>query len=118
MAMGKMWVATLVAMGCAGSAHAQAPGDGFTGWEKKVTSVTGQGEPEISIGPHGRPLVIAMSGCGAAVSRDRGRTFEVLPKHPADPGSTPGGQRRFSRTQLDAFVHSLSGEPCGRSASA
>ena len=23
---------------------------------------------------------------------------------------TPGGQRRFSRTQLDAFVHSLSGD--------
>ena len=90
MAMGKVCVATLVAMGCAGSAHAQAPGDGFTGWEKKVTSVTGQGEPEISIGPHGRPLVIAMSGCGAAVSRDRGRSFEVLLKHPADPGPTPG----------------------------
>jgi hypothetical protein len=83
-------LAALAAAGLAGTAYAQAPGDGFTAWEKKVTSVTGQGEPEISIGPHGRPLVIAMSGCGAAVSRDRGATFDVLPKHPADPGPTPG----------------------------
>jgi hypothetical protein len=34
MARGTMWVATLVAMGCAGAAHAQSTADGFTGWEK------------------------------------------------------------------------------------
>ena len=84
---------TGLVLACAAAVPASAQestSDGFTGWEKKVTSVTGAGEPEISIGPHGRPMVIAMSGCGAAVSSDRGATFTVLPKHPADPGPTPG----------------------------
>ena len=71
-------------------ARAIASADGFWGYEKQVTHVTGQGEPSLAVGPHGRPLVVAYSGCGAAVSNDRGANFVVLPKQPADPGPTPG----------------------------
>jgi hypothetical protein len=76
--------------GPADGARAAAPGDGFTGWEKKITSVSGGGEPEIAVGPAGTPLLVAFNGCGIAVSHDQGDTFAVNPKHPADPGPTPG----------------------------
>ena len=69
-------------------ATAAAPGDGFTGWEKKLTD--GGGEPEIAVGSHGAPLLVAFNGCGIAVSGDGGASFVVNPKHPADPGPTPG----------------------------
>src|SRR3954447_17998606 len=69
---------------------AQADTDGFTGFEKKVTAVTAAGEPEIAVGPHGVPLLVAFNGCGIAVSHDRGSTFTVARKSPADPGPTPG----------------------------
>jgi hypothetical protein len=64
------------------------PNDGFVGWEKKLTD--GGGEPEIAVGPHGAPLLVAFNGCGIAASEDRGASFTVNPKHPADPGPTPG----------------------------
>lgn len=69
-------------------ATAEPSVDGFTGWEKKITN--GGGEPEIAVGPHGAPLLVAFNGCGIAVSADDGATFAVNPKHPADPGPTPG----------------------------
>jgi hypothetical protein len=62
--------------------------DGFSGWEKKITD--GGGEPEIAVGAHGAPLLVAFNGCGIAMSGDRGASFVVSPKHPADPGPTPG----------------------------
>jgi hypothetical protein len=71
----------------AGAAPAQ---DGFTGWEKEITNVTGGGEPEIAVGPTGSPLLVAFNGCGIAVSPDRGASFAVSAKNPADPGPTPG----------------------------
>jgi hypothetical protein len=64
--------------------------DGFTGWEKMITHVKAAGEPEIAVGPHGTPLLVAFNSCGIAVSRDRGASFAVSPKDPADPGPTPG----------------------------
>ena len=48
-----------------------AAADGFTGWEKMITHVTAAGEPEIAVGPHGTPLLVAFNSCGIAVSRDR-----------------------------------------------
>lgn len=73
------------------AAHAaETTADGFTGFEKKLTDVLGAGEPSIAVGPRGRPLLVGLNGCGVAVSRDRGATFTVLSKHPADPGPTPG----------------------------
>jgi hypothetical protein len=63
--------------------------DGFTGWEKKITA-PGGAEPEIAVGAGGTPLLVAFNGCGIAVSQDAGTTFTVNPKHPADPGPTPG----------------------------
>src|SRR3954454_23216427 len=74
----------------AAPAHAQAGADGFTGFEKKVTAVTAGGEPEIAVGAHGTPLLVAFNGCGIAVSHDRGATFAVAGRSPADPGPTPG----------------------------
>jgi hypothetical protein len=71
-------------------AQAQAGADGFTGFEKKVTAVTAAGEPEIAVGRGGTPLVVAFNGCGIAVSHDRGATFAVAGRSPADPGPTPG----------------------------
>ena len=49
-------------------ARAIASADGFWGYEKQVTHVTGQGEPSIAVGPHGRPLIVSYSGCGAAAA--------------------------------------------------
>jgi hypothetical protein len=73
-----------------GSAASTAPSaQGFTGWEKKL-AVTGAGEPEIAVGATGRPLLVALNGCGVAISQNAGATFEVNLKHPADPGPTPG----------------------------
>ena len=69
---------------------ARASSDGFTGYEKELTHVTGAGEPEIAVGPHGSPLLVSFNSCGVAVSHDRGATFAVNPKDPADPGPTPG----------------------------
>jgi hypothetical protein len=70
-------------------ATAVASGDGFTGWEKEITAPGGS-EPEIAVGPTGGPLLVAFNGCGIAVSKDRGASFVVNSKHPADPGPTPG----------------------------
>ena len=64
--------------------------DGFTGYEKKITAINAAGEPEIAVGPHGSPLLVAFNGCGIAVSYDRGATFGISGKSPADPGPTQG----------------------------
>jgi hypothetical protein len=69
---------------------AHAGTDGFTRFEKKVTAVTAAGEPELAVGAHGTPLLVAFNGCGIAVSYDHGATFAVAGKSPADPGPTPG----------------------------
>src|SRR3954452_13084596 len=74
----------------AAPASAQAGADGFTGFEKKLTAVTAAGEPEIAVGPHGDPLLVAFNGCGIAVPHARGAPFTVPGKTPADPGPTPG----------------------------
>ncbi len=63
---------------------------GFTGWEKEITHVTGAGEPELAVGASGRPLLVAFNSCGIAISHDRGNSFVVKHKNPADPGPTPG----------------------------
>jgi hypothetical protein len=62
--------------------------DGFTGFEKKVTA-PGGAEPELAVGPHGSPLLVAFNGCGIGVSYDRGTSFDIRAKSPADPGPTP-----------------------------
>jgi hypothetical protein len=74
----------------AAPAHARAA-DGFTGYEKVVTSASGEGEPEIAVGRDGDPLLVAYNGngCGIAVSHDRGATFALTKKSPADPGPAP-----------------------------
>jgi hypothetical protein len=74
----------------ASAASTAASTDGFSGWEKKINDVDNGGEPEIAVGPHGSPLLVAFNGCGIAVSADRGSSFAVNPKDPADPGPTPG----------------------------
>lgn len=79
----------LSATWCLG-ATAWAADEGFTGWEKEITHVTGAGEPEIAVGADGTPLLVSFNGCGIAVSNDRGATFAVSPTDPADPGPTPG----------------------------
>jgi hypothetical protein len=84
------WVVLLVA-GATGTASAQTNADGFVGYEKQLTTTSDHGEPMISVGPHGTPLLVAFTGgCGVAVSHDRGASFDVRRSDPADPGPTPG----------------------------
>ena len=80
---------TAISIGAGLSESASADPDGFSGWEKVVTAPDA-GEPEIAVGPTGTPLLVAFNGCGIAVSQDRGASFVVKSKHPADPGPTPG----------------------------
>ncbi|MCW2991215.1 MAG: BNR/Asp-box repeat protein, partial [Solirubrobacterales bacterium] len=87
----------------AAPALAQAGGDGFTGFEKKITAVTAGGEPEIAVGTHGTPLLVAFNGCGIAVSHDRGATFAVAGKSPADPGPTPGDPYHYCSDPVAAL---------------
>ena len=93
------WLAIVAAAGLGGygqlganAARTSAPAStgGFTGWEKEITHITAAGEPEIAVGPSGSPLLVAFNGCGIAVSHDRGNTFVVSGKNPADPGPTTG----------------------------
>jgi len=83
----RLLVAALLA--CAvGAPFARADStDGFTGFEKKVTT-PGGAEPEIAVGPHGTPLLVAFNGCAIATSYDRGASFSVRATDPADPGPT------------------------------
>jgi hypothetical protein len=81
--------ALLVSLVLAAPASAQVSVDGFTGYEKQVTGKPYQGEPSVTVGPHGKPLLVSFMGCGIAVSHDRGATFSATPT-PADPGPTPG----------------------------
>jgi hypothetical protein len=87
----------------AAPAPAQAGADGFTGFEKKVTAVTAAGEPEIAVGKHGTPLLVAFNGCGIATSYDRGATFTVAGKSPADPGPTPGDPYHYCSDPVAAL---------------
>jgi hypothetical protein len=87
----------------AAPAPAQAGADGFTGFEKKLTAVTAAGEPEIAVGPHGAPLLVAFNGCGIAVSHDRGARFTVAGKSPADPGPTPGDPYHYCSDPVAAL---------------
>jgi hypothetical protein len=76
-------------------------------FEINVTHGMGAGEPEIAIDPVRHTVVISFmyqntphgqpnpdgsrdSGCGVAVSRDRGKTWRVRTTHPTDPGPTAG----------------------------
>ena len=49
----------VVMAGGAVPASAQTTVDGFVGYEKQVTHMPGQGEPEIAVAPHGTPLLLA-----------------------------------------------------------
>ena len=77
--------------------------DGFTGYEKEVTHVSGGGEPEIAVGPHGTPLLVSFNGCGVALSQDRGATFTVASKDPADPGPTAGDPYHYCSDPVSAI---------------
>jgi hypothetical protein len=82
-------LSALAIAGAAPPASAQTTVDGFVGYEKQVTHMPGQGEPEVAVGPHGTPLLLAFTGCGIAVSHDRGASFVVPRSDPADPGPMP-----------------------------
>src|SRR3954469_6845278 len=84
-------------------AHARAAADGFTGFEKKVTAVTAAGEPEIAVGPHGTPLLVAFNGCGIAVPHAPAGPFAVAGKSPADPGPTPGDPYHYCSDPVAAL---------------
>ena len=84
-------------------AHAQPGADGFSGFGKKLAAVTAAGEPEIAVGADGTPLLVAFNGCGIATSYDRGATFTIAGKSPADPGPTPGDPYHYCSDPVAAL---------------
>ena len=101
-------IATVATLAVAGllPATAAAP-SGTRTFEVNVTHGLGAGEPEVAADPVHHTVVISFmyedppdgkknpdgsmnSGCGIAVSRDRGKTWRVRITHPTDPGPIAG----------------------------
>src|SRR5437764_1173199 len=85
------------------SAALASADDGFSGYEKQITHVTGGGEPEIAVGPDGTPLLVSFNGCGVAASHDGGATFGPL--HAIDSNLYPQVQGEQAGDYIPAAAH-------------
>ena len=92
-------IAATAALGAAslGPAMAATPAAASRPYEINLVQGVGAGEPEIAVDPVHHTIAVAFlmsnpatgaSKCGIATSRDRGKTWQVRYKSPADPSRT------------------------------